>query len=139
MENRDRNIDQLIANRLKECPTPTHAPELQGRIMVAVEREARRRKTLHSVKIVALGVLLAAVAVGALLGALALANELFGLEYTMATIDRYMEELVGMLGFIAQRYTFRLLVVVFVMLEIIMFISRRIGFVANLPKDREER
>lgn len=130
------HIDKVVSQRPQELPQPTHTPDMKGRIMVAVEQRRRREGLVRGVKIAVVAILIALALVAlALLGLMA-ANELFGLEFVMFQVERYMEVLLGTFLFLLQRKTLSLILSVCVVLGIIAFISQMIGTEAAMPRSR---
>ena len=112
----NNNIDQIVAEKLRQTAAPTHSPQMPSRIMLAVAKKARRRAVVRTVRTVAIGVL-AAVAVLLLIGAgLSLAMQVLGLQAVVEQLDSYLNEMLVSLRALASSTTFG--VVAFVTLVI---------------------
>lgn len=130
MEN-NRNIDRLIAEKLRQSNSPSPSPQLQGQIMVKVVRKARRRAVARSVRNVALGVL-AGVLLLVLMGVgVVLLVDLFGLLPILEQMDSYLDSVMLTLRSLAESSTFMLLSFVSVAIGVVMIVTQ-------LQSDRTE-
>lgn len=104
----NNNIDQIVAEKLRQTAAPTHSPQMPSRIMLAVAKRARRRAVVRTIRNVAVGVL-AAVAVVLLMGAgLLLAMQVLGLQAVVEQLDSYVNEMLVSLRALASSTTFGL-------------------------------
>lgn len=104
----NNNIDQIVAEKLRQTAAPTPSPQMPGRIMLAVAKKARRRAVVRTIRNVAVGVL-AAVAVVLLIGAgLSLAMQVLGLQAVVEQLDSYVNEMLVSLRALASSTTFGL-------------------------------
>lgn len=104
----NNNIDQIVAEKLRQTAAPTHSPQMPSRIMLAVAKRARRRAVVRTIRNVAVGVL-AAVAVLLLMGAgLSLAMQVLGLKAVVEQLDSYLNEMLVSLRALASSTTFGL-------------------------------
>lgn len=104
----NNNIDQIVAEKLRQTATPTPSPQMPSRIMLAVAKRARRRAVVRTIRNVAVGVL-AAVAVVLLIGAgLSLVMQTLGLQAVVEQLDSYVNEMLVSLRALASSTTFGL-------------------------------
>lgn len=104
----NNNIDQIVAEKLRQTATPTPSPQMSSRIMLAVAKRARRRAVVRTVRNVAIGVL-AAVAVLLLMGAgLSLVMQVLGLQAVVEQLDSYLNDMLHSLTTLASSTTFGL-------------------------------
>lgn len=104
----NNNIDQIVAEKLRQTAAPTHSPQMPSRIMLAVAKKARRRAVVRTIRNVAIGVL-SAVAVVLLMGAgLSLAMQVLGLQAVVEQLDNYLNEMLVSLRALASSTTFGL-------------------------------
>ena len=104
----NNNIDQIVAEKLRQTEAPTPSPQMSSRIMLAVAKRARRRAVVRTIRNVAIGVL-AAVAVLLLMGAgLSLAMRILGLQAVVEQLDGYLNEMLVSLRALASSTTFGL-------------------------------
>lgn len=120
MNDNNNNIDRLVAEKLRQSPSVVPSPQFNGRIMLAVERKARRRAALRMVRNVALGIFVAAVALVGFGVGLLLSVEYLGLGDLVAQMDGYIDSALAMLGELARSSTFKLLALVAVAVTAIM-------------------
>lgn len=123
MEN-NSNIDRLLAEKLRPSNSPSPSPPLQGQIMLAVIRKARRRAVARSVRNVALGVLAGVVLLALMVAGLVLMVDFFGLLPILEQLDGYMDSMLLTLRTLAESSTFMLLSFVSVVIGAVMLITQ---------------
>ena len=93
MENKSNNTEKILADKLSLDHFAPHSPELQARVMMAVSRRARRRATLHTIRNVALGVVVAVAVLALVGGAMVLAMKFLGLEDACGDFGGWRDDL----------------------------------------------
>lgn len=124
MENKSNNTEKILANKLSLDHFAPHAPELKARVMMAVSRRARRWATLHTIRNVALGVVVAVAVLALVGGAMVLAMRFLGLEALVQQMDSYINEALTILRTLAQTATFGLVTLVVTLVGGVMIFTQ---------------
>ena len=123
--NSNTNItDKALAEKLSLSRMASLSPDFKAGVMMAVSRRARRRATLHTIRNVALGVMVAAAVLALVGGAMVLAMKFLGLEALVQQMDSYINEALTILRTLAQTSTFGLVTLVVTLVGGVMIFTQ---------------